>query len=220
LCDKWTKELSLVSEHYIGKSNQLEFINLQIPISLFSSSGDAQTAIELLDKVQQLNSKLVNSQTKFGLDFNTAMLHPIMEKNHLETAAKNIGNLINNTNNTSFSCASIAVNVHTFHNAQVLSASLHQHFPQFDVLGTEILRCDSKRPGQISANYDYHPKHRLEKSDTSTSTDAGYEQAVSKEEAELIANIHQATTDFQRALDVCIQTEKILLEKVSTVALL
>ncbi len=216
LLDKWTKEITLISEHFIGKSNQLEFINLQVPLSLFSSNSDAHIALELFGKMKQLNTHVVGSHTKFGLDFNTSMLSSNIEHTMVDNILKQIGLLASRTNDVPFSCATIATNIHTFHNAQHVSRGLLHYIPEFEIMATEILRCDMKRPGQISTNFEYYPAHRLEKIDDTDLIHVDDEQMknFSPEERQLIRNIHQATMDFKRALDICIQTEKILLEKV------
>lgn len=216
LQEKWLRELRVVEEHFAGAKNKLEFLSLQIPLSLFAAPGHSSAVRDLVCSVQSWQSRVVDSNTFLALDLSTQSFASFESNADAERVVSVLQAMREEARDIVLGGTTVATNGHTFHYAHMLAQQLKSSL-QLKVLATEILRCDAKRPGQLSAHYDYHPQHRVEQSAAVEGETASHaEMQVSKEEKDLIKQIHYATDDFKRALDRCIQVEKVLLDTVSS----
>lgn len=211
LQDKWTRELEQIALHY-NKKKALQFVNLQIPSVLYSQPDAIK---ELLYFIHQLPTTSIQKEnTRIGIDFSTTQLVSV-QKEELRAVRDSLIKASIPTN-----IFTIACNAYTYTNAHRLVKYLQRDYANhdIDIVATELLRSDPNKPGQLSASYDYHPKHRIEAITEEDSHSSGNsdQNDVNNEE---IKDLLHATKDFQRALDRCIQVEKLLLEKVSRLIL-
>ena len=197
LQDKWTRELDTISTHYGNKKKALQFVTLQIPTALYAHPHSIQ---ELMQFVSNVSIPAVNpDQTNIGLDFSTAQLAHV-SKEELQQLRQSLLQ-----SKPVVDLCTVACNAFTFHQAKRVTKYIHQVYDKdIPVIATELLRSDVQKPGQLSATYDYHVTHKVDSDSTKI-----------EEHTEEIKEILKATEDFQRALDRCIQVEKLLLEKVS-----
>lgn len=164
-----------------------------------------------------------HGKSRFGLDLGTSLLanangsdiealvssvlQPLVQEGHLQSLT-------------------IASNALTFHNANTLlqwaGRQNREHGADVHIVATEVLRCHSRKPGLLSGGYPYAVPHRMASNTIDVpAEDAAASALLASKSAEVQARMQSvavAASDFQMALDRCIHTEKIFLNKVRKTA--
>jgi hypothetical protein len=223
LIEKWTKELTVIAEHFPKRS--LDFVSLQVPWSLLtdssSSSSSEATVFALVSSLRAAKHPILSATKTFALDFHTGSLAAVQSNAQVSQAVQQ---LQRGWAKSFLSGVTVACNGQSFHYAHQLVSSLQSHHCQARVLATELLRCDSQRPAQLSANYDHHMPHQSLHADSldeqqenqqEQQKEPPVDRAMSGDEARIVQKIQLATKDFEQSLDRCIQLEKKFLTMVS-----
>lgn len=196
---RYEEEVNILQKTFTKHSHVVRNVLLQVPLETYTNT----------EKVYELLAHLRGrglTEASWGVFLDTAQLSTLQTESSLEKDV--MKTLLHLYHKNDLKALALSCNACTSSTVMTIREQLQDKVSNLNLLAVELLRTQSKKPGQLSGQYDYQGTHQAVKK---TMIDDGKPILGDADVSQALRN---AAEDFKVSVDRCFQLENVFLEKV------